>query len=60
VDLERPDARPPPPGGLVVKGTKGTRTRTVPLIEEIRELVQQRIAAVGRDPEAGCSPRGPQ
>jgi integrase len=32
------------PGGLVDKGTKGKRARTVPLIEEIREIVQRRIA----------------
>ncbi|MEV4316744.1 site-specific integrase [Actinocrispum sp. NPDC049592] len=33
----------PSPGGLVDKGTKGKRARTVPLIEDIRELVQRRI-----------------
>ncbi|CAM00452.1 site-specific recombinase XerD [Saccharopolyspora erythraea NRRL 2338] len=32
------------PGGLVDKGTKGKRARTVPLIDEVRELVQRRIA----------------
>lgn len=32
------------PGGLVDKGTKGKRARTVPLIEDIRELVQRRVA----------------
>jgi integrase len=42
----------PSPGGLVDKGTKGKRARTVPLIEEIRELVQQRMAAVNREPDA--------
>lgn len=50
----------PSPGGLVDKGTKGKRARTVPLIEEIRELVQQRMAAVDRDPDARLfvGPRG--
>ncbi|GAA2582147.1 site-specific integrase [Actinomadura fulvescens] len=40
----------PSPGGLVDKGTKGKRARTVPLIEEIRELVGRRLDAVGDDP----------
>jgi integrase len=31
-------------GGLIDKGTKGKRARKVPIIEEIRELVQRRIA----------------
>lgn len=50
----------PSPGGLVDKGTKGKRARTVPLIEEIRPLVQQRISAVDRDPDARLfvGPRG--
>lgn len=50
----------PSPGGLVDKGTKGKRARTVPLIEEVRELVQQRMAAVNRDPDARLfvGPRG--
>ncbi|WP_156757423.1 tyrosine-type recombinase/integrase [Actinokineospora pegani] len=48
------------PGGLVDKGTKGRRAREVPLIAEIRELIQQRIANVDRDPEARLftGPRG--
>lgn len=33
------------PGGLVDKGTKGKRARFVPLIEEIREMVERRISA---------------
>lgn len=50
----------PSPGGLVDKGTKGKRSRDVPLIEEIRELVQQQMAAVNRDPDARLfvGPRG--
>ncbi|WP_447006631.1 tyrosine-type recombinase/integrase [Saccharothrix isguenensis] len=32
------------PGGLIDKGTKGKRARRVPIIEEIRELVERRIA----------------
>jgi integrase len=50
----------PSPGGLVDKGTKGKRARTVPLIEEVRELVRQHITAVDREPEARLftGPRG--
>ncbi|MBB4912651.1 tyrosine-type recombinase/integrase [Actinophytocola algeriensis] len=50
----------PSPGGLADKGTKGKRARTVPLIEEVQELVQQRMADVDRDPEARLfvGPRG--
>jgi integrase len=48
------------PGGLADKGTKGKRARTVPLIEEIRELVQQHMTAVDRNPDARLftGPRG--
>lgn len=48
------------PGGLVDKGTKGKRARTVPLIPEIRELVQRRIASLNHDPNARLfkGPRG--
>jgi integrase len=48
------------PGGLVDKGTKGKRARTVPLIAELHEMVHQRIAAVDRDPDARLftGPRG--
>lgn len=50
----------PSPGGLVDKATKGKRAREVPLIEDIRELVLQRIAQVDRDPDARLftGPRG--
>jgi integrase len=50
----------PSPGGLVDKGTKGKRARTVPLIVEVRDLVQRRISDVNRDPEARLftGPRG--
>jgi len=40
----------PGPGGLIDKGTKGKRARTVPLIEEVRPLVARRLDAVGDDP----------
>jgi integrase len=33
----------PSPGGLIDKGTKGKRARVVPLIAEVRDLVQRRI-----------------
>lgn len=48
------------PGGLIDKGTKGKRARTVPLIAEIHELVRRRISAVDRDPDARLftGPRG--
>ncbi len=39
----------PGPGGMEDKGTKGNRARYVPLIEEVRQLVTQRIAIVGTD-----------
>lgn len=39
----------PGPGGLDDKGTKGNRRRYVPLIEEVRQLVRDRIAAVGEN-----------
>ncbi|OEU99262.1 integrase [Streptomyces qinglanensis] len=48
------------PGGLVDKGTKGKRRRRVPLIAEIRELVERRLTVVGHDPMARLftGPRG--
>ncbi|MFF4818874.1 tyrosine-type recombinase/integrase [Kitasatospora sp. NPDC001309] len=48
------------PGGLIDKGTKGKRRRTVPIIEEIRDLVSWRITVVGNDPMARLftGPRG--
>ncbi|MDT0347127.1 tyrosine-type recombinase/integrase [Streptomyces litchfieldiae] len=42
----------PGPGGLLDKGTKGKRRRTVPIIPEIRPLVAGRLDAAGRDPMA--------
>ncbi|MFJ5830904.1 tyrosine recombinase XerC [Streptomyces sp. NPDC093089] len=50
----------PAPGGLVGKGTKGKRARQVPIIEEIRPLVAQRVLAAGPDPDARLftGPRG--
>ncbi|GGN04181.1 integrase [Lentzea pudingi] len=48
------------PGGLVDKGTKGKRARFVPLIEEIREMVERRIAATDgtKDARLFVGPRG--
>src|ERR671931_224004 len=48
------------PGGLVDKGTKGKRARVVPLIAEVRELVQSRIDALAGKPDARLftGPRG--
>jgi integrase len=50
----------PSPGGLIDKGTKGKRARTVPLIEEVRPLIERRLDAVGHDPAARIftGPRG--
>src|SRR5436190_3360317 len=50
----------PSPGGLIDKGTKGKRARTVPLTGEVRPLVERRIHAVCHDPTARIftGPRG--
>jgi integrase len=50
----------PGPGGLIDKGTKGKRSRKVPLIPEVRDLVAARLDAVGNDPAARLftGPRG--
>ncbi|MFE7129696.1 tyrosine-type recombinase/integrase [Streptomyces sp. NPDC057638] len=50
----------PAPGGLVDKDTKGKRARFVPLIQEIRPLVAERLLAAGPDPHARLftGPRG--
>lgn len=50
----------PAPGGVIDKGTKGKRARTVPLIAEVRELVSNRVAAANSNPTARLftGPRG--
>jgi integrase len=50
----------PAPGGLVDKGTKGKRARTVPLIAEVRPVVVRRIASTDGAPSARLftGPRG--
>ncbi|MFD4856648.1 tyrosine-type recombinase/integrase [Streptomyces atratus] len=50
----------PAPGGLTDKNTKGRRARQVPLIEEIRPVIAERILAVGPHPDARLftGPRG--
>jgi integrase len=50
----------PGPGGLIDKGTKGKRARVVPLIEDIRELVERRIATTDgtKDARLFTGPRG--
>ncbi|MBV8994839.1 MAG: site-specific integrase, partial [Pseudonocardiales bacterium] len=50
----------PGPGGLIDKGTKGKRAREVPLIEDIRELVQRRIGKTDgtKDARLFTGPRG--
>lgn len=50
----------PGPGGLEDKGTKGNRARPVPLIEEVRQLVSDRLDAVGRDKPDARLFRGPR
>ncbi|MBH5334032.1 site-specific integrase [Streptomyces pactum] len=42
----------PAPGGLIDKGTKGKMARRVPLIEEVRPIVAQRLLTAGPDPNA--------
>jgi integrase len=39
----------PGPGGLIDKGTKGKRARIVPLIQEVRPLVEARMESIGPD-----------
>ncbi|MFI1014792.1 tyrosine-type recombinase/integrase [Streptomyces sp. NPDC020965] len=50
----------PAPGGLIDKNTKGKRARHVPIVEEIRPLIAERILAAGPNPEARLftGPRG--
>jgi integrase len=50
----------PGPGGLIDKGTKGKRARQVPIIPEIRPLVDRRLNAITDDPMARVftGPRG--
>ncbi|MFF2026302.1 hypothetical protein ACFVW2_31475 [Streptomyces sp. NPDC058171] len=52
----------PAPGGLVDKNTKGKRARHVPIVEEIRPLLAERIPAAGPNPDAHLftGPRTPQ
>jgi len=60
LDLDGPPPDPPGPGGLIDKGTKGKRARTVPLIEEVRPLVARRLNAIGHNTSARLftGPRG--
>ena len=50
----------PSPGGLMDKGTKGNRARVVPLIAEVREMVERRVHALDHRPDARLftGPRG--
>jgi integrase len=50
----------PAPGGVTDKGTKGKRARVVPIIPEIRPLVDRRLNSVSDDPMARLftGPRG--
>jgi integrase len=50
----------PGPGGLIDKATKGKRARRVPVIVEIRDLVERRIAATdgAGDARLFTGPRG--
>jgi integrase len=50
----------PGPGGLIDKGTKGKRRRTVPIIEEIRPMVAHRLDRLRHNPTARLftGPRG--
>ncbi|WUH24033.1 hypothetical protein OG370_35530 [Streptomyces sp. NBC_00448] len=42
----------PSPGGLADKNTKGKVARRVPLIEEVRPMIAQRVLAAGIRPDA--------
>ena len=49
----------PGPGGLIDKGTKGKRARKVPIIEEVRPMVIERLdSASGPDTRLFTGPRG--
>lgn len=50
----------PSPGGLADKNTKGKVARRVPLIQEVRPIVAQRVLAAGSRPDARLftGPRG--
>jgi integrase len=49
----------PGPGGLIDKGTKGKRARKVPIIEEIRPMVTERLDSLsGPDARLFTGPRG--
>lgn len=50
----------PSPGGLADKNTKGKVARRVPLIDEVRPMVAQRVLALGGRPDARLftGPRG--
>jgi integrase len=49
----------PGPGGLIDKGTKGKRARKVPIIDEVRPMVTERLdAASGPDTRLFTGPRG--
>ncbi|WP_280480231.1 tyrosine-type recombinase/integrase [Nocardia cyriacigeorgica] len=50
----------PSPGGMEDKGTKGNRARYVPLIKEVRQIVEKRLELAGDKPDARLfvGPRG--
>lgn len=50
----------PGPGGMKDKGTKGNRARYVPLIEEVRQLISDRLDSLGRDNVDARLFRGPR
>lgn len=58
--VDCPTADDSGPGGLIDKGPKGKRKREVPLIPEIRELVQHRIDHTdgSKDARLFTGPRG--
>ncbi|MBF6352960.1 site-specific integrase [Nocardia higoensis] len=50
----------PGPGGMADKGTKGKRSRAIPIIEDLRPIVARRIEATAGRPDARLfvGPRG--
>jgi integrase len=49
----------PGPGGMKDKGTKGRRSRRIPIIEDIRPMILRRLAATNGKPDARLF-RGPR
>ncbi|WP_068036348.1 tyrosine-type recombinase/integrase [Nocardia speluncae] len=60
MDVASASSDNPLAGGMADKGTKGNRARPVPLVEEVRQLVSDRLDAVGRGKPDARLFRGPR